>query len=142
MKRAMCLLLPWLLLLGACANETQAARSELADSFVPLLSKLNPAADMVVLADLAGAAKMLQESLDDLEKTPLVAKNPALLQMWKMQRTTLDTMLASLKVSAGVDPMKDLGRAALGVHLQPSAAPELVVVVSGKFPPDLPAASL
>lgn len=139
MKRAICLFLPWLLLPGACAKDTRAARGELADGFVPLLSRLNPGSDVVVLADLAGAARVLQESLDDLEHTPLVAKNPALLQMWKMQRGTLDGMLASVKLSAGLDPMKDLGRAVVGVHLRPDAAPEIVAVVSGKFPPDLPA---
>jgi hypothetical protein len=139
MKRAICLLTPWLLLLAACANDTRAAKGELADGFVPLLSKLNPESDLVLLADLAEAAKTFEQGLDDWEKAPLVAKNPALLQMWKMQRATLDTMLASLKVSVGVDLLKDLGRAAVGVRLLPDNKPGIVAVVSGKFPPDLPA---
>jgi hypothetical protein len=138
MKRVICLLLPWLLLPAACSNDTQAARTQLADSFVPLLSRLDPGSDMVVLVDLAGAAKLLNESLDEIEKMPLVAKNPGLLQMWKMQRTTLDTLLASAKVSAGVDPLKDLARAAVGVSLRQGSAPGMVIAVSGKFPPDLP----
>jgi len=138
MKRAIFLLLPWLLLLAACSNDTRAARTGLADSFVPLLSRLDPGSDMVVLADLAGAAKLLNETLDEIEKAPLVARNLTLLQMWKMQRTTLDTLLASAKVSAGVDPLKDLFRAAVGVRLRQGAAPGMVVAVSGKFPPDLP----
>lgn len=138
MKRATCLLLPWMLLLAACSNDTRAARTGLADSFVPLLSRLDPGSDMIVLVDLAGAAKLLAESLDEIEKAPLVAKNPALLQMWKMQRTTLDTLLASAKVSAGVDPLKDLSRAVAGVRLRQGAAPGMVMAVSGKFPPDLP----
>jgi hypothetical protein len=138
MKRSICLLLPWLLLPAACSNDTRAARTQLADSYAPLLSRLDPGSDMIVLVDVAGAAKLLNESLDEIQQAPLVAKNPALLQMWKMQRTTLDTMLASAKVSAGVDPLNDLFRAVVGLRLREGSPPGAVVVVSGKFPPDLP----
>jgi hypothetical protein len=131
MRRAVFLLIPWFIL-----SAPSAGQSKMADRFVPLLDKLDPESDFIVLIDLAEAAKKFFAIQDDLEKIPLVAKNPALLQIWKMQRVILDGALASLKMSYGMDPIKDLGYAVMGGTL--GVVPKVFIALSGEFPADFP----
>ena len=133
MKRAILVLLVGLILF---IPYTSHSRTKMADRFLPLLDKMDPESDFILLMDLAEAAKKFFTLQDDLEKIPLVAKNPALLQIWKMQRAILDEALASLKKSHGMDPNKDLGCAVMGATL--GDVPKLFIALSGKFPPGFP----
>ncbi len=142
MKRVLLLAMPWLILLGgSCSKKTPAAvagaTGEVA-SFSSLLDRLPPGADLIVLLDISAQGRVFERLLDGIEKVPLVADNPELMKLWKMQRKMLDGMLATAPAKLGLDPLHDLGRAALGVWLKPDRDPELAAVVTGKFPADLP----
>jgi hypothetical protein len=137
MRQILYLAMPWFLFLGACSNNTQAAKTSKADVFSALVSHLPAGADVVVLVDSAELSQVFVQFLDDLEKTPVIAENPELLQMWKMQRTQLDGMLSSMNSRAGFDPMKDLHSAAVGLWLEPNRDPRFAAAVSGKFPKDI-----
>ncbi|MBW1809730.1 MAG: hypothetical protein JRJ87_16155 [Deltaproteobacteria bacterium] len=137
MRQILYLAMPWFLLLGACSNNTQAAKTSKADVFSALVSHLPSGADLVVLVDSAELSQAFMQLLDGFEKTPIVAENPELLQMWKTQRSELDGMLSMAKTKAGFDPMKDLHSGAIGVWLEPNKDPRFSAVVSGKFPKDI-----
>jgi hypothetical protein len=136
MRRAIWFLVLWLFLPTAHAGQYRKAGAGFANKFSTLLDRLDPRSDIVVLVDLAEVARKFFASLDDLEKIPLVAKNPSLMQIWKMQRAALDEMMTSLKKTAGVDLAKELGQAVMGVKL--ADLPKTTIVVSGKFPSDFP----
>jgi len=133
MRRAIFLLIPWLVLSAPGAGRSG---TKMADGFVPLLDKLDPQSDIILLVDLAEAAKKLFAFLDDLEKIPLVAKNPMLLQIWKMERAMLDEALVTLRMSYGMDPIEDLGYAVMGGTL--GEVPKVFLALGGKFPSDFP----
>lgn len=145
MKRAIVLALPWLLLLGgSCTKKEQSSQAAAVaakpgpDSFSPLLERLPPGADLLVVAGISAQAGAVNSLLNGVEKVPLVAENPELLKLWKMQRNMFEGMLASAPAKLGIDPLHDLDRAALGLWLKPGQDPDLAAVVTGKFPADLP----
>jgi len=142
MKRVLLLAMPWLILLmGSCSEKTPASVSGVSGegtSFSSLLDRLPPGADLLVLLDISAQGRALNRLMDGVEKVPLVAANSELLQLWKAQRKMLDGMLASAPAKLGLDPLHDLGRAALGLWFKPGQDPELAAVVTGNFPADFP----
>ncbi len=105
--------------------------------FEPLLTHLPAESDLVVLVDLAEGGRIFYSILDKVQNTALVAENPGLAKMFAQQRSVMEAQMAATKASLGFDPFRDLQRAAVGVVLENTDRPGLVLVVTGKFPADL-----
>ncbi len=108
-----------------------------AASFDALLDRLPADSDLVVVADLTQAGQIVNDTLDRLQKTPLVAENPDLAKLLAQQRSMLEVQRAALKKQLGFDPLEDLSQAAAGVRIGQTGRPAMVAVLRGTLPAGL-----
>jgi len=105
--------------------------------YASLAARLPAGSDLVLLADLHRMAQGISDLQQDLLGLPAVKNNPALQRQLEGQLSLVRVLTAGLGKELGLDPMRDLERAALGVTLPDGADPGLVLAVEGSFPDDL-----
>ncbi len=109
--------------------------------FAPLLAHLPAASHAVLLVDVARLRAALDAFADRLATSPLFAGHPELAAALAAQRARAERQLAALGAAAGLDPLRDLQRAALGlVWADPQAPPGMLLVLAGRLPAGLAAA--
>lgn len=134
MRSAWWLSLPCCLMALHCTCAERGAPADALEVFRPLLDRLPPQADVLIIADLAEAARTVRGFIERIEKTPVVAENPPLRSAVQQARAQLDERLAQLKERSGIDALADLERAALALRFSADADPEFALAVRGKFP--------
>jgi hypothetical protein len=138
------LLLAVLAVLVLTGGAAQAARppaaAALDKAFGPLVARLAPDTDVVLLLDLHAGGQSLLSLLDFLEASPVLARSPGLAEQWRAARAALMEGVNTVKATTGVDPLQDLDQAALGLRLSqeaPEGVAGLSLALTGRFPPDL-----
>jgi hypothetical protein len=127
----------FLLVAGFCLDCSRSTDG--ATRFSSLLSRLPADSDLVLIADLSEASQKVQRLLEFIQNLPIVKENEGVKQAYQMGRAQLDMGLNAIRSQFGLDPLKDLLLAAVGIVLREEEEPRLVLVVSGNIPADLPA---
>jgi len=131
-RSCLIVLLPALALVAGCGKKDTGPKGP----FVPLVQRLPVDAPLVVMVDISRLFKIVDQAEQELERLPLLARHPALRELVEGQIATGRASLQMLQGTLGIDPAKDLRRAALAMMLPPDGSMELVAVVAGEFPPD------
>lgn len=130
------LVLALLAALAGCSRDKPAAAKP-KGPFATLVSRLPAESDLVLLADLHRMAESVSGLQQDLLALPVVEEHHDLKRLLEGQLSLVRVMTTGLGKELGLDPMRDLERAALGVTLPDGADPGLVLAVEGSFPDDL-----